>query len=162
MDSYIATLTGLLATEQAPGKISDHLLFESLDVDYEEEKKRMRKEAIDRAVQTQELQALSKMTLEELQTIDADKPIVDTHKGEPMPMSPEQMAMPGGMPGGPGGKPPGLPKGGLPGGAPRPPKMPGGPGGKPPGGPPGGGPLPGGGPPPAGGEAPPSPKPPAP
>jgi len=158
MDSYTAAITGLLATPEAPGKVSDRVLFESLDLDYEEEKKCLRKEAIDRAAMAQELQALGKMSLEELQTLDPDKPIVDTHKGEAAPMSPEQML---GGPGGPGGLPGGLPGGkpprGLPGGMPgRPPRAPVGEGGKPPAGgtptapTPGGAPTPvPGGPPPA-------------
>jgi hypothetical protein len=162
MDSYTAAITGLLATPEAPGKVSDRVLFESLDLDYEEEKKCLRKEAIDRAAMAQELQALGKMSLEELQTLDPDKPIVDTHKGEAAPMSPEQMLGGPGGPGGPGGLPGGLggkpPKGGLPGGGGigKPPRAPVGEGGKPPAGgtptapTPGGAPTPvPGGPPPA-------------
>jgi len=153
MDNYVSAITGLLATTEAPGKVSDHVLFESLDLDYEEEKKRMRKESVDRAIQAQEQQALLKMSLEELQTLDSDKPIIDAHKGEALPVSPEQMlGGPGGMPGGPAKKP-GLPKGlpsgvgggkppGKPGGGPEVPGIPPGP----PGGPP---PIPAGGAPPA-------------
>jgi hypothetical protein len=165
MDSYIASITGLLATPEAPGKVSDCVLFESLDLDYEEEKKRLRKEAIDRAMMTQELQALGKMSLEELQTLDPDKPIIDTHKGEAAPVSPEQMlGAPGGMPGGPMGKPP---KGGLPGGGGggigKPPRAPVGEGGKPPAGGVPTAPTPGGIPTPApGGPPPAAPKGPAP
>ena len=159
-DSYIGAITGLLATMEAPGKVSDHTLYESLDLDPEEELKRMRKEAIDRAIQTQEAQALSKMTIEELQTLDPDKHIIDTHKGEEAPISPEQAEV-GGPPG--MSKPPSGPKGGgggglPPGGKPPSPKPAGGGGGglKPPAGGEGGGPKPpaGGG----GGAPPPAPK----
>ena len=104
-DSYITAITGLLATSEAPGKVSDHALYESLDLDPEEELKRMRKEAIDRAIQTQEAKSLLKMTIEELQTLDSDKHIIDTHKGEEAPISPEQGEM-GGPPGGGMSKPP--------------------------------------------------------
>lgn len=123
MDGYIATLTGLLAqpgTAEAPGmpgKVSDQTFYESVDLDYEEEKKRMRQEAIDRAIQAKEEQALGKKSLEELITLNPDKPIVDTHKGEDFPITNEQEG-PAPMPGGPGGL------GGGPGG---PPPMPGGP-----------------------------------
>jgi hypothetical protein len=157
MDSYTSTLTGLLATQEAPGKVSDQLLFETLDVDYEEERKRRRIESVNRAIETMEVQAIGKMTLEELQTLDCEKPIIDAHKGEPMPApSPEQgPPLPGGpgggggglsMPGGGGGgskpKPPkgggGAPPMAPPGvgGAPKPPAPPGPAGGPPAGGPP--------------------------
>jgi hypothetical protein len=142
MDSYVATLVGMSATPEAPGKVSDQTICESLGLDYEEEKKRMREEMRDRSIQAKEQQAVLKMSIEELQTIDPEKPIVDTHEDEEPPVSPEQQQMPGGMPpGGPGGMPGG---GGMPPGAPKPP------GGPPiPGGPPGpGAPLGSGGAPP--------------
>lgn len=136
MDSYVNTLVGLLATEQAQGKISDQLLFESLDISYEEQQIQMREEMIDRAIRAKEQLSLNSMSLEELQTLDPSKPIPDLGRGEEMPQTPEQM-MPGG-PGGPGGLGGGMPPMGG-GGAPKPPKPPGGgpgEGGGPPGAPP--------------------------
>lgn len=142
MESYTSMLIGLSATPEAPGKVSDQTIYESLDLDYEEEKKRLREEVRDRAIQAKEQEAVLKMSLEELQTLDPEKPIVDTHEDEEVPVSPEQQmpGAPGGMPGiggpsGGGGLPPGSPPkppGGAPGpegpGAPGP----GGPGGAPP------------------------------
>lgn len=156
MESYVSNLVGLLATPEAPGKIADESLFKILDIDQNENEKQLRKEMVQRAIKAKEQEALGKMTLEELRTINPEKPIPDLHKGEELPMSPEQ-EMPGipGMPGGPGGggrgglpPPPGGP-GGPPGGPPAPPGGPGGPPGAPggpgptapgPGGPPGAGP----------------------
>lgn len=147
MDSYVATLIGMSATPEVPGKVSDQTICESLDLDYEEEKKRMREELRDRAVQAKEQEAVLKMSLDELRTLDVEKPIVDTHADEEIPVSPEQQ-----MPGGPGGMP-GMPGGGGgPGGGGLPPGGPGGPP-KPPGGPPPGE----GGPPPGEGGGPPAP-----
>jgi len=147
-DSYLTTIIGLLAApgeggQTQPGKVSDHLLLEVLDVDYSEEVKRRRKESIQRAIEAQEMSALSKMQLEELRTLDPDKPIVDTHKGEEAPVSSEMEEGKGGMDLDLGG-PPG---GGGPTGGGMPPEMP--PGGE---GPLGEGAPPAGGP---GGEAPP-------
>lgn len=120
MDGYIATMIGLLATPDAAGKISDKLLFEVLDIDYNEEIKKRRQESIQRVVETREAEALQKMSLEELRTLDPDKPIVDTHKGEQTPTTSETSggeggemglgAPPGGLGGG-GGGPPGLSEG---------------------------------------------------
>ncbi len=127
MDGYIATLTGLLAQPAAgdqpgmPGKVSDLTLYESLDLDYDEELKRMRQESIDRAVQAKEEVALGKKSLEELLTLDPDKPIVDTHKGEDYPITNEQEGpAPGGPPGMGGGGPMGAPPMGGEGGPPLP------------------------------------------
>lgn len=89
IDGYVANMIGLLATTEADGKISDANLFEILDVDYNEEQKRLRKEKIDRMIAMQETQILSKMTLEELRGLDADKPIKDLHPDIEAPISAE-------------------------------------------------------------------------
>jgi len=100
IDGYTSNLVGLLATPEAPGKVSDQALFEILDIDYEENRKVLRKEAIDSAIFIKESQALGKMSLEELRALDSDKPIVDLHKDEELPTSDE---IGGDEEGGPGG-----------------------------------------------------------
>lgn len=100
MESYISNLIGLMATADEPmGKVSDETVFQILDIDKEEEKKKLRKEAIDSAIRAKEIEALSKMSLEELRTLDPAKPVVDLHKGEEIPTSEETEGEGGGLPG---------------------------------------------------------------
>jgi len=126
MDSYVGNMIGLLAADDKGGKISDETMFEILDIDYEEERKRLRKELVHRTIAAKETEALGKMSLEELRTLDVEKPIVDIHKGEEVttPASDEQeggmdmSALSGGLGGAPSSpKPPKPPKGGGGGGS---------------------------------------------
>lgn len=146
MESYVNNLITLMATADNPvGKVSDETVFQVLDIDPGEEEKRLRKEAIQRAIREKEIEAIGKMSLEELRTLDSEKPIVDIHKGEELPTSEETEGEGGGLLGagkgglgGLGGSPP---KGGSKPKAPKP--SGGGLGGKPEGGPkPTGGPTP--------------------
>lgn len=138
---YINSLVTLTQGEDAAKRASLHTLYRSMGLEYEDEIRKMRKEAVQNAINLKEKAALTAMDLNALRALDDEDEI------------PEQQAAPGQAPGGapvpgevPGGGPPG---GGIPGldlGGPPPPA----------GGPPGGG-----GPPPAppGGEAPPPPPP---
>lgn len=84
IDTYLSNIIGLLGDEGVPGsgKISTKTLFEFIDVNYEAEKTQKRKEMIDTFITQKEVAALNKMSLEELRSIDGNKPIVDLHEEE--------------------------------------------------------------------------------
>ena len=73
MQDYIGNLVGLLGSDQ----LSLQTVYKSLGVNYEEEKKKQKKEMIDRAIKEREYAALSKLSLNELRTIDPEKAIPD-------------------------------------------------------------------------------------
>jgi hypothetical protein len=143
LQDYISNISGLVTAKQ----VSLQTLYRSLGLNYEEERQKMRNEAINDAIRQREEQALASMSLIELRALDPEREI----------MEPTLAAQPLGMPGGAGapgaeaGMPPmgggGAPPmgggggGGLPGGlpelAPPPGEAMGGPGGA-------GAPLPGG------------------
>lgn len=138
---YINSLVTLTQGEDAAKRASLHTLYRSMGLEYEDEVRKMRKEAIQNAISAKEKQALQTMDLNALRALDDEDEI-------PEPKESAQGA--GGVPGaaGPvpgetlGGPPPGLDLGGPP------------PGGPPPGGPPPGAeapppPPPAAGPPPA-------------
>lgn len=82
IDSYIGSVKEMMSEEPGKGKISDRTVFTFLDIDYETEQQQLKEEAIDNIARAKELERLSKMSLEELKTIDSTKPIKDLHPGE--------------------------------------------------------------------------------
>ena len=161
----LTTPTGGGGQEGAPTpRASIHSLYRSMGLEWEDEQRKIRKEAIQNEIFRKESQALQALTLTELRSLDEDEdipePTADQTRKEDQPV-PGEIA--GGAPPGADlglGGLPGLGGGGMPMGAPPPPPpLPGGgpaetapPGNVPPPGPAGGG-----GPPPAGGGAPPAP-----
>jgi hypothetical protein len=133
LQDYISNITGMVSAKQA----SVQTLYKSMGLNYEDEKVKMREEAIDEAVRRREEMALGTMTLTELRSLDPEKPImeaVDSKEREAVPAVPPEAGAPAGMPGMPGELGAG-PLGGLPelapppGGALAPPGAPAGPGG---------------------------------
>lgn len=134
---YINSLVTLTQGEDAAKRASLHTLYRSIGLEYEDEMRKMKKEAVQNAINLKEKQALGTMDLNTLRALDDEDEIPEpqAQPGQPGAGAP----VPGEVPGGPpGGGLPGLDLGGPPSPAP--------------GGPPGGGPPPA----PPGGEAPPS------
>ena len=149
MGDYIQNLSQLLSQE--PRKVSVQTLYKSLGLEYEDEQRKIRRENIDQIIAAKEMEAMQRMSLNDLRSIGEEDEIQEITES---PLPGEQAldpAQPGGLPGMPGGDlgmgGPGMGGGGL---IPPMPPMGGGMGGPPPpmGGPPGGG---GGGPPPPAG-----------
>lgn len=123
LESYVQNLRDLTGQDK---RVSVHTLYRSLGLEWEEERRKIRKEDIAEAIRKKEQDSLSKMNLNELRALSEDGEIPDTLE-VPLPgMSPYDS--PGGASSGnTGGSLPGLeaPGGGLPpppetGGAPPP------------------------------------------
>lgn len=152
LQDYIQNITGLVSQKQA----SLQTLYRSLGLSYQDEIVKMRQEMIRDAIRMKEEEALRKMTVTELRTLDPEKEVMDPVDskeremgGGAMPGMPEAggglpgMGAPGGMPGGIGMPEMGGMGGGAPTGGPELAPPPIGPGGGPPGGtPPGAAPPP--------------------
>jgi hypothetical protein len=114
---YINVLVQL-TTAPVP-KVSQHTLYKSLGLDYEDEIRQIRKENIETAIQQKEIASLGRMNLNELRTLDPNdadiSEVVEPALPGTSPYSSETGA-PGGSPG--GGADMGL--GGLPGLSPPP------------------------------------------
>jgi len=140
MNDYIQGVSSFVANKQ----VSVQTLYRSLGLSYDEEKRRLREEAIDEVIRTKELESLQSMRLRELENLDVDGVIPEPPDsgsggmsgmpggGDEGGMGLNLPGMPGGggpppMPGGPlggddGGEPPlGPPEGATPGGPPLPP-----------------------------------------
>jgi hypothetical protein len=140
---YINGLVTLTQGENAAKRASLHTLYRSLGLEFEDEIRKMRKEAIQLAINKKEKVALDAMDLNSLRALDEEDeiPEMETKPGETGAMPPLPGESPGGSaPPSPGGLP-GLDLGGLP---PIPPGPSGGTPPSPP--PPSGSPLPSGGP----------------
>lgn len=135
---YINGLVTLTQGTDEAKRVSLHTLYRSIGLEYEDEIRKMKKEAIQNAILKKEKAALESMDLNALRALDDEDEIPEPEK---KPGEQAEAAVPGEVPGGapPGGMPPDL---GLPGGPPPAPPPAG--GGAPPA-------------PPAGGEAPPAP-----
>lgn len=137
---YINNLVNLTQGPDASQKrASLHTLYRSMGLEFEDEVRKIRKEAIQTAIFNREKQALDKMDLHALRSLDEEdeipEPVGEALTEGPLPGETPGGAPPGGAP--PGGGIPGLDMGGL--GAP-----PGGGGGPPPAMPPPSAPPPGG------------------
>jgi hypothetical protein len=108
LQEYIGNITGLVGTKQA----SLQTLYRSLGLNYEEERVRMRQEAIHSTIRMREEEALAKMTLAELRGLDPEKEILEPTDDKDR----AAQAMPPDASGGGGGGMPGMDMGGLGGG----------------------------------------------
>jgi hypothetical protein len=114
LQDYISNITGMVSAGQA----SVQTLYRSLGLSYQDERVKMRQEAIDKAIKMREENALSGMNLTELRSLDPEKPIeepIDSKEREKT--TPPEAGAPAGMPGGEMGMPGGE-MGGAPGGMP--------------------------------------------
>lgn len=103
VESYIQNLVGLAGDEPGMGRISTRTIMSLLDIDPNTQRQETREELIDAAIRGKEAEALQKMSLEELQSLDPNKPVTDIHPDEePTPIPGEQDEM-GGEMGGLGG-----------------------------------------------------------
>jgi len=136
---YINSLVTLTQGDGPAKRASLHTLYRSMGLEFEDEVRKMRKEAIQQAIDAKEKAALAAMDLNALRALDEEdeipepvqKPGQEQQAGAPLPGE-----MPGGPPP-PGGGLPGMDLGAPPpppgpGGAPPPPPPPGGDGGAPP------------------------------
>jgi len=73
LQDYISNITGMVSAGQA----SVQSLYKSLGISYEDEKIKMRREAIDKAIKMREENSLSGMSLTELRSLDPEKPIME-------------------------------------------------------------------------------------
>jgi hypothetical protein len=135
MDTFINNLINLSQGEGPAKRVSLQTLYRSIGLEYEEEQRKLRYEAIQDAIRQRELASLQKYSLHELKSLGPNDDIEEVTQ-EPVPGESPYIS-------GAGGAPPGAPGGGG-GGAPPPPPglgpMPGAPppppiggGGKPPG-----------------------------
>jgi hypothetical protein len=105
LQDYIGNVTGLVSNKQ----VSVQTLYRSLGLNYQDERIKMRQEMINDAIRQREEQALGKMTITELRSLDPEKEVM-----EPIDSKEREAATPE-MPGAPGGEMGGL-GGGLGGG----------------------------------------------
>jgi hypothetical protein len=128
---YINSLVTLTQGTDEAKRVSLHTLYRSIGLEFDDEARKMRKEAIQIAIAKKEKAALEAMDLNALRSLDDEDEIPEP---ETQPGQPQDQTVPGETPGGgsPGGAMPDLGMPPPPGGAPPPPPGPG------PAGPPGG------------------------
>jgi len=90
LQDYVANISSLVTTKQA----SLQTLYRSLGLSYEDERKKLREEAINDAIRQREEGALASMTLTDLRGLDPEQEIM-----EPLPNE-GGLGAPGGAPGG--------------------------------------------------------------
>lgn len=113
LQDYVANISSLVTSKQA----SLQTLYRSLGLSYEDERKKLREEAINDAIRQREEGALAGMTLTDLRGLDPEQEIMEPLPGEGGMEQPGMGSM--GVPGGPGagGMPGGdMGMGGMPGG----------------------------------------------
>jgi len=116
LESYVQSLKDLTGEQK---RVSIHTLYRSLGLEWEEERRKMRKEDIADAIREKEQASLKQMNLNELRTLNEEDEIPEILEA-PLPgMSPYESAPAGG-----GSEPGGLPgmDSGPPGGMPPPPE----------------------------------------
>jgi hypothetical protein len=117
MSDYVQNISNLVGNKQ----ISLHTLYRSLGLSYEEERRRLKEEAIHETIKLKQAEALQTMRLRELEGLDVDSVIQESPEGGAAggaaPPGLPGMEAPGGPPGGPPGAPPDMgapPPGGPP------------------------------------------------
>jgi hypothetical protein len=118
-NDYIQTLVQLTTPGgegQPPPRVSNHTLYRSLGLDFDDEQLKLRKEAIANAIAMKEAASLKTMTLEEIRGLNEEEDIPEPKQGEQAeePLPGESPAALPGAPPVPEGPPPGG-LGGLPG-----------------------------------------------
>lgn len=78
-DSYWTAVSSLLSEEPGKSRVSKRTAFNVLDIDPDSEEHNLKEEAVRDFIRNKEIERLSKMTLEELKTLDVTKPIPDMH-----------------------------------------------------------------------------------
>lgn len=76
VESYINALTGLATSEKK--SLSLHTLYRSLGVEWEDEQRKIREEAIDEAIAAKEKTVLEKMPLNELRALNSESEIKES------------------------------------------------------------------------------------
>jgi hypothetical protein len=118
---YINGLVTLTQGEGEAKRASVHTLYRSMGLEFEDETRKMRKEAIQAAINAKEKAALAAMDLNALRALDEEDEIPEP-EGAPAGGAAGEAPLPGEAPGGPpGGGLPGLDMGGPPGMPPPPP-----------------------------------------
>jgi hypothetical protein len=113
---YINTLVTLTQGTDDQKRASLHTLYRSLGLEFEDETRKIRKEAIQNAIAKKEKAALEALDLNALRALDEEDEIPEPTEGQ----APPEEAVPGETSGG------GLPDLGLPGALPPSPPIPGG------------------------------------
>src|SRR5690606_24012502 len=75
LESYVQTLKELTTGEQGAKRVSIHTLYRSLGLEWDEEKRKIRKEDIAEAIRKKEIESLSKMSLNALRSLNEDDEI---------------------------------------------------------------------------------------
>lgn len=126
---YIQSLIQITSQSQGKAKtISTHTLYRSLGLDYQDEQQKIRKENIQDAINAKEVEALSKMDLASLQSLDEDDEIPEPT--DPNAPTGQEAPLPGETAGGGSSGMPdlgglsGMPSGGAGGTLPTPPPTP--------------------------------------
>jgi hypothetical protein len=101
---YINSLVTLTQGEDAAKRASLHTLYRSMGLEYEDEVRKMRKEAIQNAISLKEKAALTAMDLNALRALDEEDEIPEpvgapNQAGAPVPGESSGGAPPGGLPG---------------------------------------------------------------
>lgn len=96
-NDYIAQLVTLATASPTP-KASVQTLYRSLGLEYEDEQRKIRREAIDAAILAKELVSLQTMSLSDLRALDDESEIKET-KEAPLPGQVDSSPMPGESPG---------------------------------------------------------------
>jgi hypothetical protein len=124
---YINTLTTLTQGDENAKRVSLHTLYRSMGLEFEDETRKIRKEAIQNAISRKEKVALDAMDLNSIRALDDEdeipEPTLAPGQAPPGAVPGEMPGMPGEMPGMPPPPPgglPGLDMGPPPGGAPPP------------------------------------------
>ena len=79
VESYLQNIIGLVGDAPGQGKVSIRTILNLLDIDPEAQNVDLRKDMIDAAMRAKEQASLAKMSLEELRSLDPNKPIIDKH-----------------------------------------------------------------------------------
>lgn len=79
VDSYWTAVSSLMSEEAGKSRVSKRTAFGILDIDPDSEEQNLKEEAVRDLIRNKEIERLSKMTVEELKTLDLTKPIPDMH-----------------------------------------------------------------------------------
>ena len=98
LESYMSTMIQLAGEGKGLGQVSIQTVLETMDLNYEEEKRRKRREMIDNAIIEREVMGLNGMTAKEMASLDEDSDIPEPDQSQVQ--AQQEAAQAGGMPGG--------------------------------------------------------------